>query len=190
MRALVLGFLATLLPSTAFAQELEMKTVVDFTRPEEVQWNIVNDGVMGGLSSSDLHLTDSGTGLFSGLVSLENNGGFASIRATFQSMDLSAYQRVRLRVRGDGRSYQLRFRLSSSFDGVSYTSAFDTRPGEWMEVDLPFETFQPTFRGRVPQGAGPFDPAKVQQMGVLIGDKKEGPFKLEIAWVRAMGLPS
>jgi monofunctional biosynthetic peptidoglycan transglycosylase len=190
MRALVVSFLVTLLPLAAFAQESEMKTVVDFTRPDEVRWNIVNDGVMGGLSSSDLELTDAGTGLFSGFVSLDNNGGFASIRATFQSMDLSAYQRVRLKVRGDGRSYQLRFRLSGSFDGVSYTSTFETRPGEWMEIDLPFETFQPTFRGRVPRGAGPFDPAKIRQMGVLIGDKKEGSFELEIAWVRAMGPPS
>jgi monofunctional biosynthetic peptidoglycan transglycosylase len=163
-----------------------MKVIVDFTEPEGAQWIIVNDGVMGGLSTSDLELTEESTGLFSGFVSLDNNGGFASIRATFQSMDLSPYRGVTLKVRGDGRRYQLRFRLDGTFDGVAYTTEFDTNPGEWMEIDLPFQAFQPTFRGRVPRRAGPFDLTRIRQMSFLIGDKKEGPFKLEIAWVRTL----
>jgi NADH dehydrogenase [ubiquinone] 1 alpha subcomplex assembly factor 1 len=163
-----------------------MKNIVDFTQPDGIQWNIVNDGVMGGLSSSDLELTESETALFSGFVSLDNNGGFASIRATFQSLDLSGYEGVTLRVRGDGRRYQLRFRLDGSFDGVAYMAEFDTTAEEWMEIELPFAEFRPTFRGRVPRGSGPLDPARIRQMGFLIGDKIEGPFELEIAWVRTM----
>ena len=163
-----------------------MKTIVDFTQPDEVRWNIVNDGVMGGLSTSDLEPSGDGTGLFSGFVSLENNGGFASTRATFQSLDLSPYEGITLRVRGDGRRYQLRFRLDGSFDGVAYRAGFETRPGMWLEIDLPFERFQPTFRGRIPQEAGPLDPARIRQMSFLIGDKKQGPFSLEIAWVRSL----
>jgi NADH dehydrogenase [ubiquinone] 1 alpha subcomplex assembly factor 1 len=163
-----------------------MKVIVDFAEPNAVQWNIVNDGVMGGLSTSDLELTDENTALFSGFVSLENNGGFASTRATFRSMDLSGYAGVRLKVRGDGRRYQIRFRQDGSFDGVAYQAEFGTTPGEWLEIDLPFEMFRPSFRGRVPPGAGPLDPARIRQMGFLIGDKKEGPFALEIAWVRTL----
>ena len=163
-----------------------MKNIVDFAQPEEVRWTIVNDGVMGGLSSSDLELTDSGTALFSGFVSLDNNGGFASIRGTFQSMDLSEYEGVKLRVRGDGRVYQLRFRMDDGVDGVAYMAEFETRQGEWMEHEIPFESFMPRFRGRVPRGSGPLDPSQIRQVGFLIGDKKEGPFQLEIAWVRTM----
>ena len=186
MRPSVIGLLANLIPLIALAQEHEMKVIVDFTEPDGVQWIIVNDGVMGGFSTSDLELTEESTGLFSGFVSLDNNGGFASIRATFQSMDLSPYRGVTLKVRGDGRRYQLRFRLDGSFDGVAYTTEFDTSPGEWMEIDLPFQAFQPTFRGRVPRGAGPLDLTRIRQMSFLVGDKKEGPFTLEIAWVRTL----
>lgn len=186
MRATVIGLLANLIPLVALAQEHDMKVVVDFNEPDGARWTIVNDGVMGGLSTSDLELTEEGTGLFSGLVSLDNNGGFASTRATFQSMDLSPYMGVTLRVRGDGRRYQLRFRQDGSFDGVAYMAEFDTRPGEWMEIDLAFQAFQPIFRGRVPRGAGPLDPARIRQMSFLIGDKREGPFRLEIAWVRTL----
>jgi|TARA_B100000745_G_scaffold295074_1_gene238798 monofunctional biosynthetic peptidoglycan transglycosylase len=162
-----------------------MRVVVDFIEGEGVLWSIVNDGVMGGRSTSKISLTDERTALFTGFVSLENNGGFASTRAAFQSLDLSAYEGVTLRVKGDGRRYQLRFRQNGAFDGVAYGVEFKTTPGEWTEVDLPFETFQATFRGYVPRGSGPLDPARIRQMGILIGDEKEGPFALEIDWVRA-----
>ena len=163
-----------------------MKVVVDFTESDGARWTIVNDGVMGGLSSSNLEPTEEGTGLFSGTVSLDNNGGFASARAAFQPMDLSPYDGVTLKVRGDGRRYQLRFRHDGAFDGVAYMAEFETKRGEWMDIDLPFEGFRPTFRGRAPRGSGPLDPARIRQMGFLIGDKREGPFELEIAWVRTM----
>ena len=190
MRSSVIGLLVNLIPLAALAQEQEMKNIVDFTQPDDVRWSIVNDGVMGGVSSSDLEVTDSETALFSGFVSLDNNGGFASIRATFQSMDLSAYKGVTLRVRGDGRSYQLRFRMDGGFDGVAHMAEFETKRDEWVDIDLPFEGFRPTYRGRVPRGSGPLDPARIRQMGFLIGDKREGPFQLEIAWVRTMGQSS
>jgi monofunctional biosynthetic peptidoglycan transglycosylase len=171
--------------SAGTAQEQDMKTIIDFANPEEVRWTIVNDGVMGGLSTSDLELTAEGTTLFTGYLSLENNGGFASVRAAFEDMDLSEFEGVRARIRGDGRSYQIRWRLDGSFDGVSYAAEFETTTGEWTEIDLPFERFQPTFRGRVPRGVGPLDPARIRQMGILIGDKREGSFKLEMAWIKA-----
>ena len=173
------------IPVTLAAQEQEMRVVVDFTERDAVPWSIVNDGVMGGRSTSKISLTNERTALFTGFVSLENNGGFASTRAAFQSLDLSAYEGVTLRVKGDGRRYQLRFRQDGAFDGVAYGVEFKTTPGEWTEVDLPFETFQATFRGYVPRGSGPLDPARIRQMGILIGDEKEGPFALEMDWVRA-----
>lgn len=159
--------------------------IVDFSRPETLSWTIINDGVMGGLSSSDLELTPKGTALFTGVVSLENNGGFASVRAGLESMDLSGYEGVTLRVRGDGRRYQLRFRTDGSFDGVAYQSQFPTISGKWTEVDLPFRGFAASFRGRIPRGADPLDPALIRQIGFLIGDKTAGPFQLELAWVKA-----
>jgi len=162
-----------------------MRVIVDFDAQEQAPWVIVNDGVMGGQSSSDLNLTGNGTALFSGFVSLENNGGFASTRAAFRSMDLSDFEGVVLRVRGDGRTYQFRLGTDDTFDGVAYRAEFPTMPGEWKDISLPFSAFQASFRGRVSRGVGPLDPARIRRMGFLIGDKKEGPFQLEIAWVKA-----
>jgi monofunctional biosynthetic peptidoglycan transglycosylase len=185
MRTLAMLLLVGLIPQQAPAQESRTKTVVDFAEPETARWTIVNDGVMGGRSSSDVALTGDDTALFSGFLSLENNGGFASVRGRFPTLDLSAYEGVTLRVRGDGRSYQLRFRMNGSLDGVAHGTEFETKAGEWTEVDIPFNRFEPTFRGYRPPGAGPLDPRRIQQITFLIGDKIEAPFQLEIAWVKA-----
>jgi monofunctional biosynthetic peptidoglycan transglycosylase len=183
----ILGLAGPSALTHASAQEREMTHLIDFSNPDPtVRWYVVNDGVMGGRSTSDIELTDEGTGMFSGYVSLENNGGFASIRATFESLDLSPYSGLALRVKGDGRSYQVRLRLGGSFDGVAYSAAFETDPGEWQEIRLPFTEFEPTFRGRRPRGAGPLDPSRIRQVGFLIGDKREGPFRLEVAWVKPL----
>jgi monofunctional biosynthetic peptidoglycan transglycosylase len=163
-----------------------MKTLIQFTEPGDVRWSIVNDGVMGGRSHSDIALADEGVALFSGTVSLENNGGFASVRARFPSLDLSEFAGVMIRVRGDGRRYQLRLQTDGSFDNLAYRAEFDTRDGEWMEIFLPFDVFEPTFRGYVPRGAPSLDVRRIGQMGLLIGDKRAGPFSLEIAWVKAV----
>ena len=185
MRTLAMLVFAGLIPQQAQAQEPRMRTVVDFAEPETARWTIVNDGVMGGRSSSDVELTGDNTAIFSGFLSLENNGGFASVRGRFPPLDLSAYEGVTLLVRGDGRSYQLRFRMDGSFDGVAHGTEFETKAGEWAEVNIPFNRLQPTFRGYRPPGAGPLDPSRIQQITFLIGDKIEAPFRLEIAWVKA-----
>ncbi|MGW8266326.1 MAG: CIA30 family protein [Longimicrobiales bacterium] len=163
-----------------------MRTLIQFTEPDEVRWSVVNDGVMGGRSRSEIALADEGTALFSGTVSLENNGGFASVRARFPSMDLSGFRGVLLRVRGDGRRYQLRLRTDGSFDGLAYRAEFETREGEWMEIFLPFDDFEPSFRGSVPRRAAPLDIGGIRQIGFLIGDKRAGLFNLQIAWVKAV----
>lgn len=164
-----------------------MKTIIDFADPEPTRWAIVNDGVMGGLSDSRLQLTGDGTALFSGVLSLENNGGFASTRALLDPMDLTGMAGLRVRVRGDGRSYELRLRTGGGFDGVAYRAEFGTTQDEWTEAFLPFSAFQPSFRGRVPRGAPALDLASIRQIGFLLGDGKEGPFQLEVAWIRVEG---
>jgi monofunctional biosynthetic peptidoglycan transglycosylase len=186
--AALLGVSASVLvsPTPTLAQESQSMEVIDFRFPDRVRWRIVNDGVMGGRSESSLELTDRGTATFRGNLSLENNGGFASTRALFDELDLRSFAGLQLRVRGDGRSYELRIRTNRNFDGVAYRAEFPTEAGEWTEVFLPFSAFQPSFRGRVPRGATPLDPAAIRQIGLLLGDKKEGPFALEIAWIQAV----
>lgn len=161
----------------------EPVNIVSFA--DDSGWRIINDGVMGGLSRSRIQSTDQGTGLFTGELSLENNGGFASIRTLVGSHDLSQAAGLEIRVKGDGRTYQLRLRTTDRWDGIAYRASFRTPKGRWFTARFPFEDFVPSFRGRVVADAGPLDAARIEQLGFLIADKVTEPFSLEIDFVRA-----
>ena len=164
----------------------KFETVLDFSKSERIQWYVINDGVMGGISQSDLLRTDQQTGVFTGELSLENNGGFASVRANLGERDLARFQGIQLRVRGDGRTYQLRLRTNESFDGVAYRAFFDTREGEWVTPVIAFDEFLPTFRGRILSDMPPLDVARIQQVAFMLADKNPGAFALEIDYVHAI----
>lgn len=80
----------------------------------ENRWRIVNDGVMGGLSSSKVNVQDDKV-IFSGTVSLENNGGFASLRSPVREYDFSKYSGVELRIKGDGKRYSISMKETTYF---------------------------------------------------------------------------
>jgi monofunctional biosynthetic peptidoglycan transglycosylase len=150
------------------------------------RWMIVNDGVMGGLSRSRIFLAEKNTAVFEGEISLANNGGFASVRSRPESMPTAGTLRLAVRVRGDGREYQLRIRTENAFDGVAYRWDFKTRADEWMTVEASYGDFVPTFRGRILRGVPPIDSGAIRQLGFLIADKEEGPFRLEVDWIKAL----
>jgi hypothetical protein len=184
MRILQIISLAVALNAgAASAQQIPMDTLFDFRTSAAAEVLIVNDGVMGGRSSSRVEFDPSGFAVFEGDLSLENNGGFASARLPIPARSMRDASHLVLRVRGDGHRYQARLRRGRSWDGIAYTAGFDTRAGEWLVVELAIESFQPSFRGFRPRGAGPVDPAEVGQVGLMLTDKQEGPFRLEIEWI-------
>jgi len=140
-------------------------------------WRAINDGVMGGVSSGRMVQSEDGL-RFEGELSLENNGGFASVRRVIDQ-DLSAANRVRLQIRGDGRKYQFRLRQDGAFDGIAWRAEFSTT-GDWQAVELAFSEFIPVFRGRRVPAAGPVVPASIRQVGFMLADKTAGPFALDI----------
>jgi monofunctional biosynthetic peptidoglycan transglycosylase len=150
-------------------------------------WASIDDPVMGGRSSSRMSAR-AGTAVFEGVVSLENGGGFCSVRSSPEVRDLSAYRGIRLRVRGDGKVYKLRLRTDARFDGVSWQNAF-TAPAvdgpSWVEVRLPFGDFEAVYRGRKLRDHPPFDRSRITTFGLLISDEQAGPFRLEIASIEA-----
>jgi monofunctional biosynthetic peptidoglycan transglycosylase len=148
-------------------------------------WRAVNDGVMGGVSRGNIRRTARNTGVFEGSLSLENNGGFASVRTPLQHRDLSAYDGLEVRVFGDGRTYQLRLRTDDVVDGVAYRADVETCAGEWITSRIAFNDFVPTYRGRRPAGAAPLDTARIHQIAFMLVDKRPGSFSLEIDHVRA-----
>ena len=162
----------------------EYKDIIDFTDADRGEWLAVNDGVMGGVSRSDIRRTDEGTGMFAGVLSLENNGGFASVRVALPPQDLSAWEGLEVRVRGDGRTYQLRLRSDNKYDGIAYAAEFETRDDEWTTTHIPFPRFRPTFRGRTLNDVPPLDTSRIQQLAFMLADKNPGSFSLEIDFVR------
>ena len=164
------------------------RTVYDFqTATNSVAWQVVNDDVMGGVSTSSFRLTN-GAALFQGKVSLENNGGFASARSLPAHHDLAGGDSFVIRVRGDGRRYKFTARMDPSFDTAIYQCGFMTKKGEWEEHRLRLKQFVATFRGRVLSSERPLEAAKVISVGFLISDKQDGPFQLEVAWIK-LALP-
>lgn len=153
-------------------------------------WQIVNDDVMGGLSTSQFQIRTNGSAVFSGVVSLKNNGGFASVRSSPVRENLSGADAFVLRVRGDGRRYKFTARTDPGLDAPNYQFTFTTKRGEWEEHRLAFKDFVPTFRGRVLTDVPPLNPAKIASVGVLISDQQAGPFRLEISWVKAASRPN
>jgi len=172
-----------LVASPLAGQEPNMTRVIDFASDDAGDWVVVNDGVMGGRSASSLTGGKGEVAVFQGRLSLEDNGGFASVRRQIPAGTLEGASAVSLRVRGDGRPYQLRLRPDRRFDGIAYAADFGTTAGQWITVQIPLASFEPTFRGFRPPGVGPLDPSRVGQVGVMLADKQEGAFRLEIEWI-------
>jgi len=155
-------------------------SVFRFDAPESVSgWRAIDDAVMGGVSYSAISYVPGGRAVFSGSVSLANNGGFASVRSPSFAA-LGGGGAFLLTVRGDGKRYKFSVRTDAAFDGVSYQAAFQPPPGEWVVVRLAATDFLPKWRGRIVDNAPPLDPACTQQLGLLIADRQAGGFRLEV----------
>lgn len=153
----------------------------DFSDPNATTgWFPLNDGVMGGISHSRLVNTQNGTALFTGEVSLANNGGFATMQANFRSTaDFSPYSGLRLRVRGDGKAYAVY--LSDRPRAILHQADFTTQAGEWIDVLLPFRSFYPTYFGQRVYFTPALDLRRIRSISLLIEKKQAGAFELEIA---------
>ena len=169
----------------------QARVIYDFDAPATSgEWTAVNDGVMGGVSRGQHRITSEGTLEFSGTVSLENNGGFASIRSRPASTDLAEFDGHLIRARGDGKRYDFNLQTDTPIMAGSYRLKFETKTDEWREIPLPFSDFQATSFGQVIRSVPALNPAKIRSFGLLISDKQEGPFKLEVDWIRAVRFPA
>ena len=60
------------------------------------------------------------------------------------------------------------------------------RGGDWVVAELPFEAFKLTGRGRVKHHQRELDARRIEAVGVTVADGEDGPFALELAWVKAL----
>jgi monofunctional biosynthetic peptidoglycan transglycosylase len=165
----------------------EQRVIFDFdTRDSSGDWTSVNDDVMGGVSTGGFRISDQGALEFKGVVSLENNGGFASIRSRDAKYDLSDFEGLLIRVRGDGHRYACNLRTDFEIMAGSYQQRFETKKDEWQEIALPFRDFVATSFGQVMRDAPKLNTEKIRSFGFTISDKQAGPFKLEVDWIKAV----
>ena len=121
--------------------------IFNFNKSSDIKnWIVIDDVVMGGKSSGSFKLNSDGYGVFLGDISLENNGGFSSVRYRFEKILINKSTKISIRIKGDGKKYQFRIK-SNSADYYSYISSFSTT-GEWQEIEIPLKDMYPSFRGR------------------------------------------
>ena len=165
--------------STIILMTMMQSTIVfDFNNNSPITaWKVVDDVVMGGRSNGKFEMSDDGHGVFHGAVSLENNGGFSSIRYERERMPVDQFSKFIIRLHSDGKNYQFRVKTNAS-DYYSYVFNFSTQPG-WQIIEMPFNAMAPSFRGR--QLDQPNYPGNTfEELGFLIGNKKAENFRLLI----------
>ncbi len=150
----------------------------DFSKESSIQnWRVVDDVVMGGKSDGRFFVNENGDGVFEGKVSLENNGGFSSVRYNFMPRKIYDYSKFKIRLKGDGKKYQFRLK-ENRYDYHSYVIQFQTS-GNWEVVSLNLNEMVSQFRGRKLRMKN-FSGKEIEELAFLIGNKKKENFQLII----------
>lgn len=115
---------------------------------EALKWYRLDDGVMGGRSSTE-HTTEGGVLTFAGMLDTRG-GGFTSVRADFTG-GLKG-DALRVRVRGDGKTYKVLLTNGQGggpwSNNPSWQHDLPTALGEEQSVVLPLSDFVPSFGGQ------------------------------------------
>lgn len=177
------------------------KLIFDFTNPNaqlKETWGAIDDVVMGGVSQSNISLAD-GKAIFSGIVSTNNNGGFASVRTrNFDTpLDLSAYEGIELKITGDGKRYKFITRCEGKWDGIGYSYSFDTVYNFPTTIRVPFKELIPVFRAKTVTEATRIDASQIYSMQLMLSKFEydgelnpkfeTGSFALHIESIKAYG---
>jgi len=153
-------------------------TIIDFNENSNLLgWRLVDDVVMGGQSNGRFNINSEGHATFYGAISTANNGGFSSLRHRFKKLDVSKFETIKIRLKGDGKKYQFRVK-PNQFNQISYTTYFQTKT-EWETIEIRLADLIPTFRGRTLEMEN-YAGNELEEIGFLIGNKKNEQFQLII----------
>jgi hypothetical protein len=157
---------------------------IDFgAKQDGKDWMVVNDDVMGGRSNSTAKLSTNSL-IFKGYVSLKNNGGFASLRSPLGKFDLSKYKKVKIKFKSGGRDFALRLGTSDLYYRPIYKHFFSSTTNDWEIVELNLSDFKEYTIGQITGTKISRDNfEKIIRIGIILSDKKEGPFEIEIDYI-------
>lgn len=162
--------LAAIIMNTSLKQNQENILLNSSIMQTEKQWRIVNDGVMGGLSSSKVFVNDDNKIIFRGNVSLENNGGFASLRSPVKDYNFENFSGIEIKIKGDGKRYSVSMKETTYFNGYFYTSSFETKKNEWIVVQIPVDEFKLYYFGKETNSNKKLPLNNIKEISLLIGD--------------------
>ena len=169
--------------STKQMSDLSSKILVFSFEEENIEkkWIVVNDNVMGGRSKGGFEFKNDKL-IFSGSTNT-NGGGFSSIRTIPIDFYFKDKTGLHIRYKGDGRTYKLGVRMEGK--SVSYRTNFDTGNG-WQEAKMPFDNMDVSWRGRpLSKAEHPLLKSKIRSIEFMIYDKQDGPFKLQVDWIKS-----
>ena len=135
---------------------------------------------LNGLSLPHTSPGRAGAPGWEGTVSLERNGGFASVRSSPDARGLAAAGTCLIELRGDNKQFKLSLLTDDGFDSLNYQAGFAPAGTDWQTLRLPLADFRASFRGREVTGAPPLDPARIRQVGLMIAARQAGAFTLDI----------
>ena len=152
--------------------------IVIFDKDKNNQkWFVTNDDVMGGISNSTMKIDKNGSAIFSGKVSTDNNGGFAMTRLPLDIKLNDKKSKIVLILEGDDKEYQLRIK-SKKDQRYWFVQSFYAKKGI-QKIELSLKDFYPSFRG-YQLDMGNFSANKIKELAILIGNKKNESFALQI----------
>lgn len=155
-----------------------------------------------GQSTAEFVITPNHHGLFRGRLDttvpkdgIVKRSGYCNIRSppNFISFkrkrpyEWQSYTHLIMRVRGDGRPYQLLLRMDRRYDVQwldIYTYVLFTRGGPyWQVAKIPFSKFILASKGRVQDKQGAVELNRILTLGITLADNATGPFHLEIDYI-------
>jgi hypothetical protein len=127
---------------------------------------------------------DNGALVFSGELSLDNNGGFASVRSPAieprVAAEWSGRSGPQIVVEGDGRTWTVEVRTDDVTGG--WIASLPTSPDSITNATIPWTSFEPVTRFLDPREINePLDVRRIVSMAFYLVDGIEGPFRLGLA---------
>jgi hypothetical protein len=183
MKKLIVALFVSLISIAASAQN--SKVIVQLTNPlKDSFWFPLTDQIRFGEKGSTAFMSvdwEKATGSFFGELKINDGAGFASYR-NIDKVDLSDYNTLEIPVKGDGRKYKVILKDQQAMQSLidyTYQAEFTTSKNELKQVGLNLEDFKPVYRGQVDNSLPELNKAQIEEMGLQINDKIQGPYSLE-----------
>lgn len=180
---------------------VHQQTLYQFAHADDLaRFMVTTDTVLGGKSSASLALRrykHFSAAVFSGVIDyakageaadVPSRGGFAAVRSRPEerSRDLAGFTAVEMRIKSDGRPYIFNVKCADFSAEHLWQMRMVTPPSTWATVAIPFHELMMTRRGRVEMDQQEISRDAISGIGILLADGADGPFKLEVQYIRAI----